>query len=248
MGFRARLLPAVLVLGCSSEALVTPPSPESNEPPASAPTGTVTAAPTGTAPPVEAPSAEGFSPVADYPAGPYGRGLHAVMEDIEFLGWRDPLAANYAPEALHRVRLSDFYDPTGTDIKLIVMNASALWCGVCESEMRQIKNENLYERYRAVGVEFIGTLFEDFEGAPAKPVDLKTWGSARSRTMAFPLVLDPSLRMGAYFTSDATPLNLLIDARTMKIVHVSMGYDGSSTGFWSVVDRELRERQVTPPQ
>ncbi|HEY3496687.1 MAG TPA: hypothetical protein VGK73_18435, partial [Polyangiaceae bacterium] len=88
---------------------------------------------------------------------------------------------------------------------------------------------------------------EDDVGAPATPNDLKIWGSSRVRQIAFPLVLDPSLRMGLYFTSDATPLNLLIDAQTMRIVYISMGYDGSDSGFWSVVDRELQRRGVTPP-
>jgi hypothetical protein len=183
----------------------------------------------------------------DYPRGPYGRGEGAVIDNVEFMGWPDPVAVGYAVEALERVRLSDFYDPTGTDTKLLVINASALWCVVCQSELRQMKQENLYALYRERGVEFLGTLFEDNDGAPAQPVDLKTWGASRVRAIAFPLVLDPSLRMGVYFTSDATPLNLLVDTTTMRIVYVSMGYDGSETGFWSVVDRELVKRGVTPP-
>lgn len=244
MALRACLLATFLALGCSSEPLVSPPEAESNDGPPAA-TGAPTGAPTS--PPPAGPSADGFRAAAQYPAGPYGRGLGAVIDNIDFIGWRAPLTANYAPEALERVSISDFYDPTGQSVKLLVINASALWCTVCQGEMRQINGERLYEKYRAVGVEILGTLFEDNEGAPAKPADLTTWGAAKARQIQFPLVLDPSLRMGIYFTSDATPLNLLIDAQTMKIVFVSMGYNGSASGFWSVVDRELRARGVTPP-
>jgi hypothetical protein len=255
MGFRACLVTVAFALACSSEALVT--APETTAAPAAAPTGNPTAAPTatgaptaaptGTAPPTAGPSPEGFEPLVNYPPGPYGRGQGAIIENIEFMGWRDPVAAGYAPEALERVRLSDFYDPTATHNKLLVINASALWCVVCQSELRQIKNENLYARYRGVGVEFLGTVFEDDEGLPAQPGDLRTWGVSRVREIAFPLVLDPSLRLGVYFTSDATPLNMLIDTQTMRIVFLAMGYDGSDTGFWSVVNRELMNRGVTPP-
>ncbi|HEY3495054.1 MAG TPA: redoxin domain-containing protein, partial [Polyangiaceae bacterium] len=208
MGFRACLLAAVLALGCSSDPLVTPPDSEESPAPGAtaAPTGAPTGVPTGTGSASPGPSPDAFHPDIEYPSGPYGRGLGAVLDDIDFLGWRDPVASNYAPESLERVSLSDFYDPTGQTTKLLVINASALWCTVCQAEMRQIKNENLYQLYRERGVEILGTLFEDDVGAPATPNDLKIWGSSRVRQIAFPLVLDPSLRMGLYFTSDATPL------------------------------------------
>ena len=38
--------------------------------------------------------------------------------------------------------------------------------------------------------------------------------------------------MGAYFDSDATPLNILIDVRTMKIVLVTMGYS-TTAAYWA---------------
>jgi hypothetical protein len=166
-----------------------------------------------------------------------------VIENTTFLGWRDPVAANYDTAALEPVSLSDFYDPTGAKAKLIVINASAVWCTVCQAELRQMKNDNTVETYRARGVQFLGTLFEDATGAPARPSDLQLWGSAATRAIAFPLVLDPGLKMGVYFTSDATPLNLIVDARDMRIVYAMMGYDSSpATGLWSIVDRELAKR------
>jgi hypothetical protein len=53
------------------------------------------------------------------------------------------------------------------------------------------------------------------------------------------LVLDPGFKMGAYFDSDATPLNLLIDVRTMTIVLVTMGY---STDYWSSTVQGLLDK------
>ena len=240
------LVSASLALACSSDPLESAPAPEA-PPPAATGTGVPTAAPTGSAP---APNADGagFAPGVNYPPGPYGRGVGAVIEHMTFLGWRDPVAANYDPEALEQVSLSDFYDPSGATTKLIVINASAVWCTVCQAEMRQMKNEQIAQNYRARGVQIFGTLFEDANGGPARPSDLKLWGSAKVRSIDFPLVLDPALKLGVYFTSDATPLNLLVDATSMRIVHAMMGYDSTpSTGLWGVVDRELEKRSGTAP-
>jgi len=220
--------------------LLSAPAPESEPPPAA--TGAPTAAPTGSVP---SPSGEGaaFAPEVDYPPGPYGRGVGAVIENTTFLGWRDPVASNYDAEKLEPVSLSDFYDPSGVSTKLIVINASAVWCTVCQAELKEMKTKQIAQTYRARGVQILGTLFEDASGGPARPVDLRLWGSANVRAIDFPLVLDPALKLGPYFASDATPLNLIVDAKTMRIVYTMMGYDPSpTTGLWSVVERELAKR------
>src|SRR5262245_31566741 len=78
-----------------------------------------------------------------YPAGPYGSGVGAVIADMSFLGWRDPVAAGYDTNALETIRLSDFYNPdgAGSDVKLLLLNASAVWCGVCRWEYQHFEND-----------------------------------------------------------------------------------------------------------
>jgi len=48
------------------------------------------------------------------------------------------------------------------------------------------------------------------------------------------IVLDPGLKLGRFFSSDATPLNLLIDARTMQIVDKLTGYNPAT--HWQTLD------------
>lgn len=223
-------------VGCSSEAVNgTPGGASASDQGAPAPTGT--ADPAG-------PGASGdFAPTPAYPSGPYGHGLGAVIDNLDFIGWRDPVAANYDPNLLERIHLADFYDPTGTRTELLVINASAVWCVVCQGELRDMNSSSTYQKFRDRKVEILGTLFEDAQSNPAKPSDLSLWGSSTARAIAFPLVLDPALKMGVYFTSDATPLNIVVDARTMTIVDVMMGYDPTpGTGFWGRVDQELQAR------
>jgi len=176
--------------------------------------------------------------IVRYPTAPYGTTPGSVVENFQFLGWKSPGAANYEESAFERVSLSDFYDPEGQrGIKLIVLNGSAVWCGVCRSEANDISTRNIYAQYKQRGVEFVWSLFEDASGNPAKPLDLANW--ANNYEVDFPMVLDPSLKLGSFFSADATPLNLLIDARTMRIVSVMLGYN--PTSHWETIDRYLAE-------
>jgi hypothetical protein len=215
-----------LVVGCSSAPL----SPESGS------TGTATGAPsTGT--PAATPAPTLVSDYAEYPAGPYGTTRGAIIQNLEFLGWKDPVASNYDAASMEKVRLSDFYNPDGrSDVKLLAVNASAVWCSVCRSEYEDMNANGTYATYRAEGVEMLGTLFEDSSYFPAQPSDLTRWGQVSNHAVKFPLVIDPGFKMGAYFDSDATPLNMVIDVRTMTIVMVTMGY---STTYWSSVQSLL---------
>ncbi|HEX6275760.1 MAG TPA: hypothetical protein VFZ53_22115 [Polyangiaceae bacterium] len=193
--------------------------------------------------PGDAPSGE-FRPIAAYPPGPYGSTRGAVIADHTFLGWRDPVRSAYDENRLEEVRLSDFHDPRGGRTELIVINASAVWCPACRTEMATIDAQGLAEAYGRAGVALLGTLFEDARGRPATPRDLALWGNELSFRVAFPLVLDPALKLGPYFAQSVTPLNLVVDANTMEILAVFMGY---SESLWWFVDDELERRGIAPP-
>ncbi len=202
-------LVAVVLAGCTSEALRAAPDQEQE--------------------PADVPAAPRPSSVKEYPPGPYGRAAGATIANLSFLGWRDPRAANFDPQHLEKVELADFYNPDGSksDVDFIVLNASAVWCSVCRSEYRHIINADIYGTYRPRGLEILGVLFEDVNYDPAKPSDLVVWGGPDGFDLPFGLVLDPAFKTGAYFGSDATPMNLLIDAHTMRIIEVTMGYSGT---------------------
>ena len=220
---------AVLALaGCGSEPLESPVA------------GEDTAIPS-----VPADAVDGtFRPVAAYPAGPYGSERGSIIADHAFLGWRDPVRSGFDETRLGEVRFSDFYGSRGGGAELIVVNAAAVWCQVCRLEVATIDREGLAQAYRERNVVLLGTLFEDASGAPAKPADLALWGNRLNFTVDFPLVLDPGLKLGPYFAESVTPMNLVIDGRTMEILEVFMGY---SESLWSYVDTELTRRGIAPP-
>lgn len=183
------------------------------------------------------PAAPGVRPTAqpEYPPGPYGTVKGATIANLSFVGWRDPAAANYDRSKFETLRLSDFYNPDGDEsaARVLALNASAVWCTVCRAEYQHLSRDQVYAKYRPLGIEILGILFEDNDGFPARPQDLELWGGANGFSVTFPLVLDPGFKSGVYFDSDATPLNMVIDTRTMKILDVSMGFDARTPqAYW----------------
>jgi hypothetical protein len=160
----------------------------------------------------------------NYPPPPYGTQIASTMENFKFKGWHKPGEMGWNPDTFEDVSIADFYDPNGEKgIKYIMLNASAVWCTVCRAEYKEFNAKGTYATYNAQGVEFIGAIFEDGSNPPkpAKPEDLEWWGSTYN--VQFPMILDPGFKLGQFFTADATPMNLIIDARTMKVVGKVLG-------------------------
>jgi hypothetical protein len=167
--------------------------------------------------------APGYVPF-DYPEGPYGIVKGATIENLRFQGWSSPSAAGYAVDAAAPLQLSDFYDPTGEKgVELLLINSSAVWCGVCRGEYDDLRSYGIYTDLSKRGLQMLGVLFEDNDGEPARYVDLVNWGT--SFEVQFPLALDPGFKTGVFFNRSATPMNMLVDARTMQILELITGYD-----------------------
>jgi AhpC/TSA family len=173
-----------------------------------------------------------------YPPGPYGIAEGATIENLSFLGWSAPQAAQYRVEEAGAIRLSDFYDPTGEKgLELLLINSVAVWCGVCRTEYDDMRTSQIYSQLSARGVEMLGLLFEDNDGLPARYVDMVNWGSAFE--VKFPFGLDPAFKTGVYFDRSATPMNMLVDARTMEILVLVTGYNPA---IYELADQILIER------
>ncbi len=158
-----------------------------------------------------------------YPAPPYGRAPGSVIENLPFLGWPDPAHAAHDPENLVTLSLADFYDPEGERaVELIFVNAIAVWCSVCRLEYDDLRREAYYERMRPRGLEMLGVLFEDNQGGSPTLADLAAWSAHFE--VDFPFVIDPGFKTSVFFDRAATPMNMLIDARTMEILSLNTGY------------------------
>lgn len=166
----------------------------------------------------------------EYPAAPYGSQLDSVIAPLQLLGWNAPGDSDYDTEALDEVGIGQFYNPDGSKPwKLIWVNASAVWCGPCNAEYAQMRDEDTYEKeLKPRGVAVIGTLMENAASppGPASPTNIRSWGMKYQ--VKFPLAVDPAFKMGQYFEQATIPGGVLVDAKTMKIVTKLSG--GAVTG------------------
>jgi hypothetical protein len=132
--------------------------------------------------------------------------------------------------------LAQFYDPDGRlGIKLIHVVVAAMWSEPSSAETDFITGSNATgtnpngaswaSELAPDGVVFFEALDDGPTlGTAASAADLATWTSAHDATID--VVLDPgNENLGIFFDSAAVPVNVDIDARTMKVVDASVGFD-----------------------
>jgi hypothetical protein len=170
----------------------------------------------------------------DYPSGPFGTEEGQTLANACFKGYRTPNRAQIAEGTLENIAFSDYYDPTGgKGIGLILINTSAVWCSACRSEHETLpeRNREFYDR----GLRIVSTLFQDARRNPATIADLKAWVSTFDSDYA--MALDPAYQLGEFARAETAPLNLVIDARTMKIEKKLLG--DQAAVLWPFIDASL---------
>jgi hypothetical protein len=166
----------------------------------------------------------------NYPAGPYGIGVHSVIADFSFVGFVNSTADS---SALQETSLADFYNPTGAgqypagsqysgDLpKALLIDVSAYWCGPCNDESHTML-PGQYATLHPQGAEFVLTLADGPSmGVAATPNDLLNW--TNSYHEEFPAVIDPEYTLAALFSEDAFPANMMINTQNMRVCHVTPG-------------------------
>jgi hypothetical protein len=91
------------------------------------------------------------------------------------------------------------------------------------------------------GLVILSALFQNNTGAPANLSDLVTWVEAFD--VPFPMVLDPDYQLGDYASAETAPLNLVVDARTMRILDKFIGNQGED--LWRTIEAELARREAS---
>ncbi|MBK7581036.1 MAG: TlpA family protein disulfide reductase [Myxococcales bacterium] len=186
---------------------------------------------------------------AGYPSGPYAKDIKGdiglVLGDLSFQqGWLDPKTAGYDTAKLAPISLSDFYDPDGSKgNEILLFNTAAGWCGACKNEHEGTgTNPSLGEHAASLaprGFRVLSVLFEDGNFNPAQEKHLVAW--AKSYETNFPFALDPENQLGGTFGVDQTaPLNLVVDAKTMKVLFGTTGDKGAV--IWPFIETELEKR------
>jgi hypothetical protein len=170
---------------------------------------------------------------AEYPSGPFGTEEGDTLADACFQGFRNPARAQ---GSLETIAFADYYDPSGSKgYRLILINTAAVWCSACRSEHEGLPEKN--REYGPRGLRILSTLFQDARRNPATLGDLSAWTKTFSSDYA--MVLDPDYQLGGFASAETAPLNLVIDARTMKIEKKLLG--DQATVLWPFIDASLAQ-------
>ncbi len=145
-----------------------------------------------------------------------------IMEDYAMVGVVDTDGDDSILDEEYRVvKLSDF------DVhKVIFFTVSAGWCGACQQETLDFKN--LYKQYGGNLVIF-QTLFEGY--TPGKTLAtfnvLKQWNT-KLKPIGGAFGVDYTQRVRTMNVLGSTPMNMLLDAKTRKVLAKWNGYSHGS--------------------
>lgn len=147
-------------------------------------------------------------------------------------------AARRLPRGLHGkaegaiIEALSFQLPDGTTLSLddvwkdqsktlLTVITSAGWCTSCIEEQPELKR--LHEAYAARGLFLMVSIFEDAAFQPATKDLAASW--QRQHSLPFDVVADPAFQLGDYYNRELTPMNLIVNIATMKILRISTGSD-----------------------
>jgi hypothetical protein len=147
-----------------------------------------------------------------YPEGPYGVTVGKVLNpDLQWQG--------FVPGATtaSTVKITDLYDCDGSKgLNALVIDSAGQWCVACQGIAQEIptwlspKGDN----YLKLGIQILNLVIQNNDYEPATVTTAQQWRSLFNLTSIY-VVADPN----DTFPTDALPYELLIDPRTMKVVH-----------------------------
>ena len=154
----------------------------------------------------------------NYPEGPYGYSIDNVIADFKLFGRVDVNASgDVTDDKPVDLWLSDLRkDKDGNLNKVIVVTASAEWCGPCNAEQPDlVAMHDAYAKNNA-GVVFLEALVEDKNHLPSDDATVGRW--ANKYGIPFALAMDPGMALQKYYDINAFPFGMVIRASDMKIV------------------------------
>lgn len=145
-----------------------------------------------------------------YPSAPYGQSEGQTIEALTFV------ADDESEFSLQQFRQD-------LSKSLLLVTTSAEWCTACIKEQPTL--QSMYEEYADRGLDIMVALFQDRNFEPAQ-ADLATrWRDKYN--LDFTVVTDPQdpSTFSPYYDVSLTPMVMLIELETMKILYLTQGFD-----------------------
>lgn len=172
---------------------------------------------------------------ASYPCGPYGARTGEIAEDLDFLGYQDPdeqckehSAKQLDTSKLASISFKQFYlgdAAKSCKRKLLWVMVSAGWCSPCKVEVPKVEADYAAGKIDS-RVAVLNLVFEtETKGELPDMSFLLAWINAFTPKLSFPVAMDPTFKMGAYFEKSKVPFNMLVGLDDMKIYYQQTGGD-----------------------
>lgn len=140
-------------------------------------------------------------PTRAWPEGPYALDIGSVVPpDLAF----------------GDVTLTEYYEPCSARARLLLLRASAAWCGTCI--WHATHRQRLFDAFGG-RISLVDVLVADEDNMPPTPSALARW---RERDPSVRTAMDAQYKLrAAQIGPDPLPTYVLVDTRTMKIVSVT---------------------------
>jgi hypothetical protein len=184
----------------------------------------------------------------DYPKGDQGYGVGSVIPNTAILGYEHldtTTEIDTTTTDVATMHFADFYDPTGErGLTYLYVSIQYVWCGV-SNQQEDFTNggnwtgantggENFANEYASSGVRFMTLLAAGpTPGTDATVLDLTNWVTHHKSRISEGLL--PQSELTIDVLGAAAPYNMIIDARTMRIVDIEIGFDTRFTKLASLV-------------
>jgi thiol-disulfide isomerase/thioredoxin len=152
------------------------------------------------------------------------------LTNYKFLGYPNGDVA----KGLQPISMASLFDPSGTRVKLIHIQASGTWCTYCQQETKVVVP--LAQKLAERKVMWVISLAEGpTPGTAATTKDLDKW--VAQFKAPFLHLLDPGNKnFGPFYDAAALPWNANIDARTMEILSSGVGAATTESAILGDVD------------
>jgi predicted small lipoprotein YifL len=152
-----------------------------------------------------------------YPTANIGSNPGQVAPNLAFEGY----PSSNKSAGLKVYSFADLFDPAAKDHKLLYLSLAATWCSSCVAEAAEIAR--ILPRYAPQGVIVVEVLVAGASsGFGPSQAELDGWVDANHTSWTV-LADVRGRRTGPGLGLTAVPASMLVDTRTMEIIHASLG-------------------------